>query len=94
MEDEGSGWSVAFETEKGVEFMDLPLIITIQQDLSALNSKVWAPETEEDIRLKSFIKACSKGNLVLLEVNLGTLTWKVYSSIMLIAAKKMIIERV
>ena len=54
--------------------MDLPLIITIQQDLSALNSKVWAPETEEDIRLKSFIKACSKGNLVLLEVNLGTLT--------------------
>ena len=28
MEDEGSGWSVPFETEKGVEFMDLPLIMT------------------------------------------------------------------
>ena len=66
MEDENSGWFVASETEKGVEFMDLPLIMTIEQDLSALNSrpaqvravvqgesKVWAPETVEDIRLRS-----------------------------------------
>ena len=33
MGDEGSYWSVAFETEKGVVFMDLPLILTIKQDL-------------------------------------------------------------
>ena len=59
----------------------------IEQDLSALNSrpaqvravvhresKVWAPETVEDIRLRSSIKARSKGNSVLLVVNLGTLT--------------------
>ena len=32
MKDEDSGWSVAFETEKGAEFMDLPLIMTIEQD--------------------------------------------------------------
>ena len=52
--------------------MDLPLIMTIEQDLSALNSRpaqvravvhreseVWAPETVEDIRLRSSMKACS-----------------------------------
>ena len=38
MEDEGSGWSVAFETEKSVVFIDIPFIMTIEQDLSALNS--------------------------------------------------------
>ena len=37
IEDEDSGWSVAFETEKGVQLIDLPLIMTIEQDLSALN---------------------------------------------------------
>ena len=65
MEDEGSGSSAAF-----VEFMDLPLIMTIERDLSALNSrpdqvravvqqesKVWAVEAVEDTRLKSSIKA-------------------------------------
>ena len=88
-------------------FIDLPLIMIIEQDLSALNSrpaqvravvhresKVWAPETVEDIRLRSSIKACSNGNSVLLVVNLGTLTSAEYSSIMLIPAKKRIIERV
>ena len=53
-----SGWTDAFETEKGVVFIDLPLIMTIERDLSALNSrpaqvravmhresKVWAPDT-------------------------------------------------
>ena len=40
IEDETSGWSDAFETEKGIVFIDLPLIMTIiQQDLSALNSR-------------------------------------------------------
>ena len=53
-----SGWTDAFETEKGVVFIDLPLTMTIERGLSALNtrpaqvravmhqeSKVWAPET-------------------------------------------------
>ena len=39
MEDETSGWSDAFETKKGVVFIDLPLIVTIERDLSALNSR-------------------------------------------------------
>ena len=39
MEVKGSGWPVAFETEKGVVFIDLPLIMIGEQDLSALNSK-------------------------------------------------------
>ena len=65
IQDETSGWSDAFDTEKGVVFIDLPLTMTIERDLSALNSRpaqfravmhrksrVWAPETVEDIRLK------------------------------------------
>ena len=81
--------------------------MAIQQDLSALNSrpaqvravvhpesKVWAPETVEDNRLRSSIKSRSKGNSVLLVVNLGPLTCAKYSSIMFIPAKKRIIERV
>ena len=107
IEDETSGWSDAFDTEKGVVFIDLPLIMTIERDLSALNSrpaqvravmhresKVWAPETVEDIRLRSSMKARSKGNAVLLVVNLGTLACTEYSSMMFIPAKKRIIERV
>ena len=39
MEDETSGWSDAFDTEKGVVFIDLPLTMTIERDLSALNSR-------------------------------------------------------
>ena len=87
-------------------FIDLPLIMIIEQDLSALNSrpaqvravvhresKVWAPETVEDIRLRSSIKARSKSNSVLLVVNLGTLTSAEYSSMMFIPAKKRIIEK-
>ena len=82
--------------------MDLPLILTIKQDLSALNSrpaqvtavvhqesKFWTVETVEDIKFRSSMKAHNKGNLVLLVVNIGTLTCK-----MLIPAKKRIIERV
>ena len=38
MEDETSGWSDAFDTEKGVVFIDLPLTMTVERDLSALNS--------------------------------------------------------
>ena len=102
-----SGWTDAFETEKGVVFIDLPLTMTIERDLSALNSKpaqvraamhreskVWAPDTLVDIRLRSSMKACSKGNVVLLVINLGTLSCIEYSRMMVIPAKKRIIERV
>ena len=71
-----SGWTDAFETEKGVVFIDLPLTMTIERDLSALNSrpaqvravmhrerKVWAPDTLVGIRLRSSMKARSKGNV-------------------------------
>ena len=65
MEDKTSGWCKAFDTEKGVGvvFIDLPLKMTIEHDLSALNStrpaqvravmhresRVSVPETVEDI---------------------------------------------
>ena len=82
MQDETSGWSDAFDTEKGVVFIDLPLTMTIDCDLSVLNSRlaqvravmhqecrVWLPEIVEDLTLRSSMKACSKGNTVLLVVN-------------------------
>ena len=56
-------------------------------------SKVYAAETVEDIRLRSFMKACSKDE-VLLVVNLGTLSCIEYSSTMVIPVKKRIIKRV
>ena len=37
--DETSGWTDVFETEKGVLFIDLPLTMTTERDLSALNSR-------------------------------------------------------
>ena len=102
-----SAWTDAFETEKGVVFIDLPLTMTIERDLSALNSrpaqvravmhresKVWAPDTLADIRLRSSMKARSKGNVVLLVVNLGTLACTEYSRMMFIPAKKRIIGSV
>ena len=71
---------------------DLPLTMTTESDLSDLNSKpaqvtavihreskVWAPETVEDIRLRSSMKARSKSNAVLLVVNIGTLACTEYS---------------
>ena len=88
---------------KNVAFIDLPLTMTIEWDLSALNSrsaqvravmhqesKVWDQKTLVGIRLRSFMKACNKGNVVLLVVNLGTLACIEYSSTMFILAKKMI----
>ena len=38
IEDETSHWSDALDTEIGVVFIDLPFIMTIERDLSALNS--------------------------------------------------------
>ena len=99
--------SDAFETVEGVVLIDLPLTMTIERDLSALNSrpaqvravmhresKVWAPETLADIRLRSSMKARSKGNVVLVVVNLGSLAYIEYSIMMFIPAKKGIIESV
>ena len=45
------------------------------------------------IRLRLFMKARIKGNVILLVVNLGTLAFIEYSSMMFIPAKKRIIER-
>ena len=96
-----SGWTDAFETEKGVVFIDLPLTMTTEPDLSALNprpaqvravmhreSKVWASDTLVDIRLRSSMKARSKGNVVLLAVDLGTLACIEYSRMMFIQPRK------
>ena len=107
IEYETSGWSAAFDTEKVVVFIDLSFTVTIEHDLSALKSrpaqvravmhresKVWAPQSVEDIRLGSSMKARSKGSVVLLVVNLGTLACIKYKSMIFICAKKTLIERV
>ena len=57
-------------------------------------SKVWARETVEDVRLRSSMKAHSKSNAVLLVVNLGSVALTEYSSMMFIPVKKKIMERV
>ena len=67
--------SLGDETEKGAVFIDLPLMITILQDLSALKvrpaqfrviaqweSKVFAPQIVEDIMFRSSMKALIGGN--------------------------------
>ena len=107
IEDGTSGWTDAFQKEKGVVFIELPLTMTTECDLSTLNSrpaqvravihqesKVWAMETLADTRLRPSMKAHSNGNVVLLVVNLGTLACIEYSSMMLIPANERIIERV
>ena len=33
-----TGWSDAYEREKGVVFTDIPLTLTLEHDVSALNS--------------------------------------------------------
>ena len=66
------------ETENGVVFIDLPLMITILLDLSALKvrpaqfralvqreSKVFAPQIVEDIMFRSSMKALTGGNAIL-----------------------------
>ena len=54
------GWSDAFETEKGVVFIDLHLPMTIEHGLSPLNStSTWVLE---DTRLRSSMEAHSEGN--------------------------------
>ena len=69
MKDVKSDGSFGDETEKGVVFIDLPFMITMLLDLSALKvrpahfraivqreSKVFAPQTVEDIMFRSSIR--------------------------------------
>ena len=73
-----SNSSLGDETEKGAVFIDLPLMITILQDLSALKvrpaqfrviaqreSKVFAQQIVEDIMFRSSMKALIGGNGIL-----------------------------
>ena len=66
------------ETEKGVVFIDLPLMITMLLDSSALKvrpphfrtivqreSKVFVPQIVEDIMFRSSMKALIGGNEIL-----------------------------
>ena len=107
MENATSGWSDAFDTEKGVVLIDLPLTMTTEHGLSTLNSRpaqiravlhlenrFSVPETVDDIRLRSSMKARSKGNVVLLVANLVALACIEYSSTMFMPTKKRIMERV
>ena len=70
--------SLGDETGKGVVFIDLPLMITMLLDLSALKvrpaqfraiaqpeSKVFAPQIVEDIMFRSSMKAVIGGNGIL-----------------------------
>ena len=70
--------SLGDETEKAVVFTDLPLMVTMLIDLSALKvrpaqfraiaqreSKVFAPQIVEDIMFRSSMKALIGGNEIL-----------------------------
>ena len=78
IKDVKSDGSLGNETEKGVVFIDLPLMITMLLDLSALNvrsapfraieqrkSKVFAPQIVEDIMSRSSMKTLICGNEIL-----------------------------
>ena len=107
MKDVKSDGSFGDETEKGVVFIDLRFMITMLLDLSALKvrpahfraivqreSKVFAPQTVEDIMFRSSMKALIGGNETLFIWNWGVVATKEYSRIMVIPAKKSIIDRV
>ena len=88
-------------------FIDLPLVIkTMLLDLSALKvrpshfraivqreSKVFTPQIVEDIICRSSMKALIGGNKILFRWNCGVVATKQYSRIMLIPAKKRIIDK-
>ena len=78
MKDVKSIGSLGDATEKGVVFKDLPLMITMLLDLSALKvrsahfrtivqweSKVFAPQIVEDIIFRLSMKALIGGNKIL-----------------------------
>ena len=77
VKDVKSDGSLGDEREKGVVFMDLPLMMSMPLDLSALKvmpaqfrgivqreSKVFAPQTVEDIMFRSSMKALIGGNKI------------------------------
>ena len=98
-----SDGSLGDETEKGVVFIDLLFMITLLLDLSALKvrpahfraivqreSKVFAPQTVEDIMFRSSMKALIGGNEILFRWNCGMVATKEYARIMFIPAKKVL----
>ena len=106
MKDVKSDGSFGDETEKGVLFIDLPFMIAMLLDLSAVKvrpahfraivqqeSKVFAPHTMEDIMFRSSMKAPIGGNEILFRWNSGVEATKEYSRIMFIPAKKSILDR-
>ena len=89
MKDVKSDGSLGDETEKGIVFIDLPLMITLLLDLSALKvrpahfrakvqqeRKVFAPHIVEDIIFRSSMKALSGGNKILIRWNCGVVATK------------------
>ena len=101
MKDVKSDGSLSDETEKGVVFIDLPLIIIMLLDLSALKvrpahfrtivqweRKFFAPQIVEDIIFRSSMKALIGGNKILFRWNCSVVATKEYSRIMFIPAKK------
>ena len=101
MKDVKSDGSLGDKTEKGVVFIDLPFMITMLLDLSALKvspahfraivqpeSKVFAPQGVEDIMFRSSMKALIGGNKILFRRNCCVVGTKEYSRIMFIPAKK------
>ena len=103
MKDVKSDGSLGDETEKGVVFIDLPLMTTMLLDLSALKvrpahshfraivqreSKVFAPQIVEDITFRSSMMALIGGNKILFRWNCGVVATKEYSRNMFIRAKK------
>ena len=105
MKDVKSDGSLGDETEKGVLFIDLPFMLTMLLDLSALKvrpahfraivqweSKVFAPQTVEDIMFRSSMKALIGGNEILFRW-----VWWLQKSILELCSfqpKKSIIDRV
>ena len=89
MKDVKSDGSFGDETEKGAVFIDLPFMITMFLDLSALKvrpahfraivqweSKVFAPQIVEDIMFGSSTMALIGGNEILFRWNCVVMTTK------------------
>ena len=92
----------------GVEFIDLPLIITMLRDLCALEdmpaqvsaviqreSRSLAPATEDDIKLISSMKALTKGRETFPKfMKFGAFDNISYSMMTLIPARKRMMDKV
>ena len=107
IKDVKSDGSLGDETEKGVVFIYLPLMLTMLLDLSALKvkpahfrdivqreSKVFAAQIAEDIIFRSSMKTLIGSIEILFRWNCGVIATNEYSRIIFIPAKKSIIDRV